>query len=514
MAAATARHYDFIVCGSGPGGAACVRGLLRGAPTARIAMLERGPWSKTDLLSEHNPVKAWLGSRAVVADYAHDVVQGAAMGGGSAVNNYAWVTPSAEDVQRSFGLSREQCGEATLAEYEAMCDGLLAERAAPHLLHKLLTMDLPRGTELVDNAAVRVRSTNRGKVFLGSPTLTAGGARRSALTGVIEPLWRENFARLDIVPDTAVDRVLFDEGGAGEAGCRAVGVQTSDGERWSAEHVVLAAGCLETPALLLRSGVGPEEQLAQHGIPVVLVNEHVGQHLRDKMLLDDMLMTDSTLGDFDKSLLIVNRVFDDGASVQLHRYDKSTVGNSYLALKRLVLGSWQDGGLSALASGIGRAAEFASPKGYAAFCFQTYFKMKSEASVTLGPPGAAGGPKATLDASALFAEAAQHEAEFRARTSEIYEKIFEMRAKGRIAYEPCVRGIRSSPAKHMRLVWHFAGSARVGDVVDADDFSVLGVKGLHIADMSAARVCPDGGAMAMAYLAGHLCAARMLGEKN
>ena len=62
---------------------------------------------------------------------------------------------------------------------------------------------------------------------------------------------------------------------------------------------------------------------------------------------------------------------------------------------------------------------------------------------------------------------------------------------------------------HFRMVWHFAGTCRVGEVLDPADFSVRGVAGLHVADMSACRVTSDGGSMAMAYLTGHVAASHM-----
>jgi hypothetical protein len=133
---------------------------------------------------------------------------------------------------------------------------------------------------------------------------------------------------------------------------------------------------------------------------------------------------------------------------------------------------------------------------------------------------------------------------------EIYADIMDMRAKELIQFKPCIPGILDSPAEHMRMVciptlysysvyiysycallyastvlyctqlcstalythqqvWHFAGSCAAGKVVDAADFSVLGTRGLHIADMSVSNSCPDGGAMGMAYLTGHLAAAQM-----
>jgi choline dehydrogenase len=74
--------------------------------------------------------------------------------------------------------------------------------------------------------------------------------------------WNTAFAYLDpvrahdnltILADTLVDRVLLD-------GDRAIGVSTTDGEV-RARTVVLAAGAYGSPAILLRSGIGPEREL-------------------------------------------------------------------------------------------------------------------------------------------------------------------------------------------------------------------------------------------------------------
>ena len=48
-------------------------------------------------------------------------------------------------------------------------------------------------------------------------------------------------------------------------------------------EVVLAAGAVDTPRLLLLSGIGPEDELARHGIPVVQVSPGVGRNLRDHL---------------------------------------------------------------------------------------------------------------------------------------------------------------------------------------------------------------------------------------
>jgi len=48
--------------------------------------------------------------------------------------------------------------------------------------------------------------------------------------------------------------------------------------------VVLAAGAIQTPALLQRSGIGDRESLAQAGIPCRYEDPHVGQHLQDHLI--------------------------------------------------------------------------------------------------------------------------------------------------------------------------------------------------------------------------------------
>lgn len=83
-----------------------------------------------------------------------------------------------------------------------------------------------------------------------------------------------NRPNLTILADSLADRVLFEER-------RAVGVVTSDGLKIMADEVIISSGAYSSPAILMRSGIGPSGHLAEHGIEVRLDLPGVGSHLMD-----------------------------------------------------------------------------------------------------------------------------------------------------------------------------------------------------------------------------------------
>jgi choline dehydrogenase-like flavoprotein len=63
-------------------------------------------------------------------------------------------------------------------------------------------------------------------------------------------------------------------------GKRAVGIQVN-GKEYFAKEVILSAGALDTPKLLLLSGIGPQDELAKHNIAPIVDLPGVGQNLQD-----------------------------------------------------------------------------------------------------------------------------------------------------------------------------------------------------------------------------------------
>ena len=110
------------------------------------------------------------------------------------------------------------------------------------------------------------------------PMNNMNGVRMStALTHLSPARHRLN---LTIRGEVFVRRIVFDDGSTGSP--QAIGVEAeSGGETFivEADKIVLSAGALKSPHILMLSGVGPRDQLDQFGIPVVHEAPGVGQNL-------------------------------------------------------------------------------------------------------------------------------------------------------------------------------------------------------------------------------------------
>ncbi len=110
--------------------------------------------------------------------------------------------------------------------------------------------------------AVPMSNTPERRGSSGLCYLTAGVRRRKNLT---------------LTPSATVTRILFD-------GQRATGVRAQiDGQSvdFLAHEVILAAGAIFSPTLLMRSGIGPAAHLREHGITVIVDRSGVGANLQN-----------------------------------------------------------------------------------------------------------------------------------------------------------------------------------------------------------------------------------------
>ena len=104
---------------------------------------------------------------------------------------------------------------------------------------------------------------------------------------------------LRILPDTDVVRVVFKDGAA----C-GVEVRTNGNtETIAAPHVVLAAGAIHTPPILIRSGIGPREVLDRLGIGVTKELSGVGDHLQDHPAIGPTMIPKDGVADWDQPVI-------------------------------------------------------------------------------------------------------------------------------------------------------------------------------------------------------------------
>jgi len=107
----------------------------------------------------------------------------------------------------------------------------------------------------------------------GCPVNIVNGVRQSSALAYLTAEVRRR-PNLTVVGDVVVDKVFFD-------GFTAIGVISSTNTVYAAKEVIVSAGTYGSPAILLRSGIGPASDLAELRIAPV-ADLPVGQRLHDQ----------------------------------------------------------------------------------------------------------------------------------------------------------------------------------------------------------------------------------------
>jgi len=215
--------------------------------------------------------------------------QGRVLGGGSSVNGQVALRGAPEDYDHWNAIGAKGWDWNSVAPYfrrlETDLDftdqlhgahGPITVRRMPMEQWDDFTMSV---TQVWNELGYQLRPDMNGEFGEGYsplPLSNDGGARRSTAVGYLDAAARRR-PNLRILGETQVRRILFANGRAtGAEVRRAGGIETI-----TTDNVVLSAGALHTPWLLMLSGIGPGAHLRQHGIDVLLDRPGVGGNLMD-----------------------------------------------------------------------------------------------------------------------------------------------------------------------------------------------------------------------------------------
>ena len=298
------RDFDYVIAGGGSAG--CVTAArLSEDPSVRVLLIEAGQdtapgreppeiLSPAPIVIFHGTRYLWPNLRVIPfrgrkGDRFYE--QGRVLGGGSSVNAQVGNRGIPDDYDEWARLGADGWRWHDVLPYFRKLerdfdygdDAQMHGDKGPIPIYRVPRAEWPefsvRLAKAVENTGLPDIKDQNGVFEDGHfpPAFTNENYQRVSAARAYLPEEVRNRPNLTIVTDSLVTELAFD-------GTTATGL-TYEGPKGrvhvSAGEVILSLGALQTPAMLMRAGIGPADVLAKHGIAPRVVLEGVGKNLRD-----------------------------------------------------------------------------------------------------------------------------------------------------------------------------------------------------------------------------------------